>query len=444
MQPLTDELQGMLARLIGRARQREAPGIYRGEPECFRRISSGLYRQLHEIDAPYFNIGYAQQRRIELARRYEPHLSEVDILTRLQHQGGKTNLIDFTRDLNIALFFASSSSPGRNGRVIFMEEPKIRREQRDVLAPVKLVAGGSPTGMTDVQKSVWVEPRSGYIEDKYVDVGIVVIPSALKPEILSHLRVVYGIDASTVYKDLSGFIREQDRLRDHDAEWHAGMRAHEAGNHECALRFFARYEELDRAPRSDLPYFRGISYWYAGRREEALADMADFRSRSPGDHWAFPEEMESAFTARRRGHKRDGQRPADPEAGTPGSAFAVFGVRLIVDAAIPFQARVRIAHQSGAWSEQGLHQKETFVSFPGLTPAAGQTWLLSLDRHGYRGRDSRPIRWPVQEKFPLKANDGDAQDVIVEIESLRYDIEPGIEGPIVTYPARGAGDGPPP
>ncbi len=153
MQPLTDELQGVLARLIGQARERTTPLIYRGEPECFARISSGLYRQLHEIDDPHFHIGSAQQRRIELARQYEPHLSEIDILTRLQHQGGKTNLIDFTRDLNIALFFASSSSPDRDGRVIFMGEPPILREQRDVPHPVKLVPGGNPASMTDVQKS---------------------------------------------------------------------------------------------------------------------------------------------------------------------------------------------------------------------------------------------------------------------------------------------------
>ena len=440
MHPLTDELQGLLTRLMGRAREREAPGIYRGEPECFPRISSGLYRQLHEIGDPHFDIGSAQQRLIELARRYEPHLSDVDVLTRLQHQGGRTNLVDFTRDLNIALYFASSSSPGRDGRVIFMEEPPVLRERGEVLAPVRLVVGGSPAGMTDLQKSLWVEPARGYIDEESVDVAIVVIPSTLKPEILSHLRVVYGIEAATVYRDLSGLIRDQDRLRDREAEWHAGVRAREAGDHERALRFSNRYEALDRAPRWDLPYYRGISYWYAGRREEALADMADFRSRSPGDHRAFPEEMESAFTARRRGRGTGGGRRADPGAGTAGTAFAVFGVRLVADAAVPYQTRVRIARDSRSSSEQMLRQKETFVSFPGLTPAAGQLWLLSLERHGYRPVDSRPMRWPVRETFVLEAIEGDAPDVIVEVESLRYAIEPDVEGPVVTYPARGDGE----
>ncbi len=274
-----------------------------------------------------------------------------------------------------------------------------------------------------------------------MDVSTVVIPSALKPEILSHLSVVYGIEASTVYKDLSGFIRDQDRLRDHEAEWHAGMRASDAGKHECALRFFARYAQLDRAPRWDLPYFRGISYWYADRRHEALADMAEFRSGSPRDHRAFPEEMESAFTAHRRGHGTDGGRETDPEAGAPGTAFAVFGVRLVADADPPFHTRVRIVRESRASSEQPLHQRDTWVSFPGIEPETGQVWLLSLERHGYRGFDSCLLRWPFRKEFALKAIDGEAPDVIVEIESIRSGLEPGIEQPVVTYPARGGGDG---
>ena len=68
-------------------------------------------------------IRRGRRRRIDLARQYAPNLSDDDSLTRLQHLGGKTNLIDFTRDLNVALFFGSHHSPDRNGRVILMEEP---------------------------------------------------------------------------------------------------------------------------------------------------------------------------------------------------------------------------------------------------------------------------------------------------------------------------------
>ena len=437
-----DELQDLLARLISRAHELGTRGIYRGEPQCFRRISSGLYRQLYEIDDQSFHIGSAQQRRIELARQYAPHLSDDDVLTRLQHLGGKTNLIDFTRDLNIALFFGSYDSPDKDGRVILMEAPLVRREQRDVIASYKLVARGTPANMTDVQKSVWVEPGIGYIDEEQVT--IIEIPSALKPEILSHLRVVYGIEASTVYNDLSGFIRDQARLRDPDAEWHAGVRACEAGRHERALGFFARYEELVAAPRVDLQYRRAISSWYAERRDEALADMATFRSRSPRDPRAFPEEMESAYADRQRGHKSDSLRRTgqDSEA-TATEVFPGFLIRLVGDAGTPIGTRLGISDELGNGREQPLHEKETFVTFPGLTPEAGGTWLLSLNRHDYRGVDSQPMRWPVRETLVLTAIDSNAPDITVEIESLQYTYEPGVEGPFVAYPTRGDGDGVP-
>lgn len=434
MEPPSDELQDLLARLISRAHELGTRGIYRGEPERFRRISSGLYRELYEIDHQYFHIGSAQERRIKLARQYAPDLSDDDVLTRLQHLGGKTNLIDFTRDLNIALFFGSYSSLGEDGRVILMEAPLLLREARDMFAPYKLVPRGSPASMTDVQKSLWVEPKDGYIREE--DVTVIEIPSALKPAVLSHLRVVYGIQASTVYNDLSGFIRNQNQLGDHEAEWHAGVRACEAGQYEGALRFFAQYGQLVEKPRVDLPYFRGISYWFAGRRQEALDDMARLRSRSPRDARAFPEEMESAYAERQRRHKIDARWGTDQDVETPTAEVVPgFCIRLVDDAGTQVGTSVTITHETGDSANMPL-EKDTFVMFSGLTPELGGTWLLSLNRHDYHGVDSQPARWPVRKTFVLKAVDGAAPDLTVEIESLQYSYEPGIKGPLVAYPAR--------
>lgn len=435
----SDQLQNFLSRLINRAHELGTQGIYRGEPECFPRISSGLYRHLHAIDDQYFDIGSAQQRWIERARRYAPHLSHVDVLTSLQHLGGKTNLIDFTRDLNIALFFGSYLSPDKDGRVILMEEPPVRRDDREVFAPYKLVPRGNPASMTDVQKSVWVEPRRGYIDDE--GVTIIEIPSALKPEILSHLEVVYGVEASTVYNDLSGFIRDQDQILDHEAEWHAGVRACEAGQYESALDFFDRYEQLRQPPRVDLRYHRAIASWYANRREEALADITEFRSRSPRDARAFPEEMETAYAALRLGRDAEGSRRTDRSEGVPPTElFPGFLIRLVGDASTAFRTRLRIEHESGQSSEQPLSGKETFVTFVGLKPEAGPTWRLSLSSHDYQDVESWPIRWPVREPLVLEAISGDAPDITVEIESLQYAYRAGIEGPFVTYPARADSD----
>ena len=433
----SDELQELLARLVSRANEPEARVIYRGERKSFPRISSGLYRELHQIDDQYFDIGSAQRRRIERARPYAPHLGDDDLLTHLQHLGGNTNLIDFTRDLNIALFFSSHDSLDTDGRVILMEEPLVRREQRDVMARYKLVARGTPANMADVQKSVWVESRSGYIDEE--DVTIFEIPSALKPEILSHLRVMYGVEPATVYNDLSGFIRGQDRLRDPDAEWHAGVRAAEAGRHECALRFFARYEESEDAPRVELQYRRAISYWYTDRRAEALAAMATFRRRSPDDARAFPVEMESAYAELQRGPEADRRRIDGDGGASAAEVFPGFRVRLGGDGGVQPGPSITITHARLGASANLPVEKDAFVPFRGLTPEPGGTWLLSLKRFDYRPLESHPVRWPVRETLELKAIDGDAPDIAVEVESLQYSYEPGIEGPLVAYPARGDG-----
>ena len=436
--PPSHELQDLLARLTRRAHELGTRCIYRGEPERFQRISSGLYRQLYEIDDLGFNIDGAQQRRIELARQYAPNLSDDDVLTRLQHLGGKTNLIDFTRDLNIALFFGSYHSPDRNGRVILMEEPDVLREDRWRFAIYKLLPHGNPASMTDVQKSVWVEPWRGCIAEK--DVTIVEVPSALKPEILSHLRVVYGIEASSVYNDLSGFIRDQDRFRDYEAEWYAGLRAYHAGGYERALGFFTQYEQLVEEPESSLEYFRGISYWYIDRQEEALAAMARFRSRSPRDARAFPEEMESAY-AEDQGGLEAGPQRTDSDGGAPAvKVFSGFRIQEVSEAGAPIRTRrpIKITHETGA-SHQVLLETDAdgFVNFPELTPEAEGTWLLSLNLPAQRRyRDVQLMGWPIREMLVVKAIDGHAPDVRVEIESLQYTCDSDGKQLFVSYPAR--------
>ncbi len=434
----SDELHDLLAQLTSRAYEMGTRVIYRGEPECFPRISSGLYRQLYEIDDLGFNIDAAQQRRIELARQYAPSLSDDDILTHLQHLGGKTNLIDFTRDLNIALFFGSYQSPDRNGRIILMEEPDALREDRRAIAVYKLVPRGNPASMTDVQKSIWVEPMRGCISEK--DVTIVEIPRALKSEILSHLRVVYGIEASSVYNDLSGFIRDQDRFRDYEAEWYAALRAYHAGDYERALGFFAQYEQLVEEPNSTLEYFRGLLYWKLDRKEEALAAMARFRSLSPRDARAFPEEMESAYADRQRGPEVDCGR-TDGDAGAPAAEmFPGFHIRQVSEAGTPIRngRPIRIIQETGASHWMRLEtDADGFVSFPELTPETGGTWLLSLNPLAQRlYKDVELKGWPIRETLVLEATDGNARDVRVEIESLQYTYEPDSKQLFVTYPAR--------
>lgn len=180
--------------------------IYRGEPEHYKeppyygKVSSNLWRELEFVNAKYSNIKAVQADIVAAARaHYEAGIEEYQILADLQHYGGKTNLIDFTTDHNVALFFACYGSPGEDGRVTILQvTEEIKQLLRRPLTPENRVKA---------QNSIFVEPPKGYIEQKY---EVVCIPKDLKLGILQHLQTSRDINPTIIYNDIHGFIRSQN------------------------------------------------------------------------------------------------------------------------------------------------------------------------------------------------------------------------------------------
>ena len=116
--------------------------IYRGEPECYEKVCSTLYREYPHTEGTHFDIVSAQETILEEAKAYISRTDDIDetddieILTELQHFGGRTNLIDFTEDYLIALFFACDGSHDKDGRVILLkresDDYEIRRPRRTI------------------------------------------------------------------------------------------------------------------------------------------------------------------------------------------------------------------------------------------------------------------------------------------------------------------------
>ena len=98
--------------------------IYRGEPECYPKISSTLYRELEEskIENPERIVEKVQEAELAEAKKYISERDQFELLTQLQHFGGKTNLIDFTTDYYTALFFACNGYPDENSRIILQDK----------------------------------------------------------------------------------------------------------------------------------------------------------------------------------------------------------------------------------------------------------------------------------------------------------------------------------
>ena len=175
--------------------------IFRGEPECHELVSSNLYRELEAIGRSTVDIAEIQAEIVDAAKAFTVSSDDFDILTEIQHYGGKTNLIDFTTDYNIALFFACYGSPDKCGRVIIFKETE---EVKQMLS--------YPSGLVEravSQRSVFVQPPTGFVEEKY---DVVCIPTDLKLRILQHLSDDHHeeITPGTIYNDIHGFIKDQN------------------------------------------------------------------------------------------------------------------------------------------------------------------------------------------------------------------------------------------
>ena len=184
--------------------------LFRGEPEHHRKISSTLYRECERIvkeagleselsDFNIENIESGISNQVKAFMTTGERVSDLSILTQLQHYESQTNLIDFTTDFNIALFFACDGQPGENGRVIVQKRNLVLIEQ--------------PSGIEHrilAQKSVFVRPKRGYIDPNEAHYKVVCIPANLKKDILRYLRNTNGITTEKIYNDIHGYIRTKD------------------------------------------------------------------------------------------------------------------------------------------------------------------------------------------------------------------------------------------
>ncbi len=174
--------------------------LYRGEPEDYDRVSSSLWRECkRKMETEDFDIQAIEGLILDSAKNYTLEQEEIEILAELQHYGGHTNLIDFTTDSHIALFFACDRFFDNPGRIIFLgeeaqDENRVEKETQN------------PRNRIIAQKSVFIRPPTGVVEPD----DVIIIPAHLKQPILGYLDKHHGISTETIYNDPHGFIRNQD------------------------------------------------------------------------------------------------------------------------------------------------------------------------------------------------------------------------------------------
>ena len=253
-------------KLISLLAQKSASGdvIFRGEPRCYEKVSSNLHRQYQSIGADSLDIEVVQREILEEAKKYTSETDDLEILTQLQHFGGKTNLIDFTTDFLTALFFACDGYPDEDGRVVLL----LRTEEsgNSVFQP------RNPANRVTAQKSIFVRPPKGFVEPD----DTVVIPHALKHPLLNYLRTGHGITSTTIYNDLHGFIRAQQLHEGAYSKFYDGLALEINGQYRQAIEKYTEVLDLNPQIRAVF-YHRSHIYLVQGDFSRAMQDFGTGR-----------------------------------------------------------------------------------------------------------------------------------------------------------------------
>ena len=206
---MAKNIQCEVRNIISEIVEKAADGnyIYRGEPECYTQVSSSLWRQLQSTftlhDGVNFDYNVIQESYLKDARQYRGDLyrDDFELASQLQHLGGSTNLIDFTADYLVALFFACDGAHDKPGRVILFERAEDKSSRYKIKVPQH------PINRITAQKSIFVRSSQGFIEQD--EIKTVCVKAELKESILTYLRKHHGIYTQTIYNDLQGYIKHQ-------------------------------------------------------------------------------------------------------------------------------------------------------------------------------------------------------------------------------------------
>ena len=304
--------------------------IYRGEHKLHKehphngKVSSSLWRE-YSFEEAHFDIETVQREMLRAAKEHIGHPAQgsranpaqfsdwsrifsdmnidIEILTELQHYGGKTNLIDFTTDYFIAIFFACDGHPNEDGRVILLQ--KTNEIENIIMRPQ------SPRHRVIAQKSVFIRPLKGFIEPREEET--VTIPASLKQPLLEYLRKYHDISTETIYNDLYGFIRNQNVHVRSYTHFYRGFacqnRINEAltpeekqREYEEAIKHYT--EAIKLKPDLGMAYNnRGIAYMHKGEFDNAIRNYTEAIRLNPdnagvygnrGEAWLHLQEWEKA------------------------------------------------------------------------------------------------------------------------------------------------------
>lgn len=142
---------------------------------------------------------------------------------------------------------------------------------RKIAEDLTEISGEDPENRVTAQKSIFVQPKKGYLKQQEVFRAIKV-PSSLKKHILEYLRKSHGIYRETIYNDLHGFIKNQELHNIDYEEFVQGINYYNQGNYKRAIESYTKAIEL-KPNYKESYHSRGLAYSELGDWDHALVHL---------------------------------------------------------------------------------------------------------------------------------------------------------------------------
>jgi len=235
--------------------------LFRGVSQVYDEVSSSLYRLTKKRGDLTFH-GSLDESFVKKVRQYfSSDIPTLGILSDLQHcYLCKLNMIDFTINLYVALYFACEIDNDKPGELLYFN-PYKKDKRVGVIYDMNLINTRDSRERVIAQSSFLIRPPSGKIKKCFFN--RISIPATFKHEIMRYLREEKNIHDDTVMVDLYCFkknliidnevreisttIDEYCKLDSNSASSckNNGLIEHNEGNYENALRYFDRSIEIN-------------------------------------------------------------------------------------------------------------------------------------------------------------------------------------------------------
>lgn len=253
-----------------------------------RDTSKDYLKEGEFIRVSYINVLEDMIRKAKnmYPNNYPTDMSDLDVLADIQHNGGATGLVDFSKNILTSIWFACNADHKYNGYVYcynIMEDmitndalTYIRPEDENKSISELLALTIKETNVySDVQTRFFIwEPSKrnnriarqdsvfilgiGKFKISEHNIKVIEIPAEQKSSILTAMKAVFNISGNSVYSDYIGFANNLNKLRPYrkisDSAYSRGHTNMIRGHYSSALDFLKLAElEVLQSPGKNYP-----------------------------------------------------------------------------------------------------------------------------------------------------------------------------------------------